>query len=69
MSAKFNRAPSETEDFIGNVRFQLENVEGYQQMFRDGLDDSNAGARIKADCLLDAASALVAHFQSLEAKR
>lgn len=60
----FIRQPVTTEEFISNVRFQLDNVDGYQQMHRDGLDPENAGARIKANCLLDAAAALVAHFQS-----
>lgn len=60
----FIRQPISTEDFISNVRFQLDNVDGYQQMHRDGLDPANSGARIKANCLLDAAAALVAHFQS-----
>jgi len=64
MTSEFIKSPQRTEDFISNVRFQLENVEGWQMAFRDGFHKDQGPERIKAECLADAANQLLAHFNA-----
>jgi hypothetical protein len=61
--------PVTTEDFISNVEFQLLNVKGWQMAFRDGAQPDNEPARIKAQCLSDAARDLLHHLETTKAKR
>lgn len=67
MTAETHKAyiahPITTEDFISNVRFQLENVEGWQMAFRDGHQKDQVAARVKAECLASAASELFDHLK------
>lgn len=58
MSA-FNPNAKTPEEHLANVRFQLENVEGWLS-----VDTANGrmSAAIKAECLLDAATQLHAAF-------
>ncbi len=54
--------PQTTAEFIHNVRFQLDNVEGYQAMFNDGRAKDNAAAKIKTGCLYESVVALGKHY-------
>lgn len=65
--SEWNPKPQTLEDYTGNVRFQLDNVEGWLLALADG-HDSFTSAHVKAECLVDAASALLAKFEA-EARR
>lgn len=56
-------APQTVDDYIGNVRFQLDNVEGYVLIAGDRKEVLTP-ARIKAECLLRAAEALLAKLEA-----
>ena len=59
----YNADPQTVEDFISNAHFQLDNVDGYTQMARDRVHDFHA-ARIKAECLVEAANELLAKLEA-----
>lgn len=60
MSAeKFISDPKTPEEFASNVRFQLENVEGFLGVYRlKDAPDFLAMAALKAECLKQAATRL-----------
>lgn len=59
--------PQTVEDFVSNARFQLDNVAGWVQLARDRNRDRNQDlecARVKAQCLHEAAAALLAKLEA-----
>lgn len=56
----FIKTPQSLEDYIFNVKFQLENIEGYALILKD-----YESANIKVKCLIEAAEKLSEKLNSL----
>lgn len=68
-ASSYIKNPLTPEDHLSNCQFQIDNVKGWMMMVREEGGAGSTAAKIKAECLVEAAQLLVKSIQAERGER